>query len=201
MKTYSGRDVWPREDAEWPTPEGVSRDVGPSLEDIAVGLGRMVRWAGQMRGEFYTVLCHSFVCEKLGAEFHPDDGALRRWLLFHDGHEAVLADRARTWKHEAIKRDEADIDRRIALEFNLPTLADDDRLLLKKIDNAVLAAEAHALNHCDAEAVWPRGLWGALEERAHELTVGHLQVGNPIRYLAPENSIRAFQRVLGGIPA
>jgi hypothetical protein len=189
--TYTGRPVWPADTTE----PGAPTDIGPSIEDIAVGLGRQSRFAGQTR-EFYTVLCHSLVSGKLAEEFYPEMPSLPRYMRLHDGHESMISDVPTTWKSDRTRRDEADLDRRIFAEHRVEALSDDQHAAFKRIDGACLAAEAHALGHAEAEKWWPKDKFGDLEARAFDLTVMQLQVGNPARYLNPEQAIQALTRAL-----
>lgn len=191
MITYSGRSVWP----SWTEVEGVPTDIGPSLEDIAVGMGRQSRFAGQTR-EFYTVLCHSLVAGDIAREIHPAKKELRRWLLLHDGHESCISDVPTTWKNDYTRDSEDELDARIAIEFDLQELTREDHALLKRVDAACLAAEAHALGHLEAEIWWPREGWDDYVNFAYRLTQMQLDAGNPIRYTEPRNAIDAFKRAL-----
>lgn len=193
MITYTGRPVWPH----W---SSMPTDRGPALNDIAVGLGRQSRFAGQTR-EFYTVLCHSLVCGQLAPAVAVADGlppgTLRLAALLHDAHEAVLGDTPTTWKANIVRDLEAELDDRVAREFGLErSQAIDDAV--KKIDVACLAAEAHALGHAEAEQWWPKDSFGLLESTAFDLTVQQLQAGNPIRFLEPRNAIEALRRAVEG---
>lgn len=191
MITYTGREVFP----SWTNQGDVSTDVGPSVEDIAVGLGRQSRFAGQTR-ELYTVICHSLVTAEVADKFYPGNDALRRYMLLHDAHEAIIGDVPTTWKRPSTKEDEADLDRRIAEDLGVEKLSEEDFALFKMIDYAALAAEAHALGHSQAEKWWPIGDFGAFEAVAFDLTMMQLQVGNPTRFLIPENAIAAYKRAL-----
>lgn len=193
MITYSGRSVWPKNTLE----NGVPTDIGPSIEDIAVGLGRQSRFAGQTR-EFYTVLCHSLVCWQAAYELWPEDYGVRRVLLLHDGHESTISDVPTTWKNELTRADEAELDRRIWAEFDLPEIKPgyDLAARVKRVDAAALAAEAHVLGHAEAEKWWSMDRFGALEHRIMDLTQAQLTAGNPVRYLNPDNAITAMNRAL-----
>lgn len=188
MITYSGRSVWP----SWTTVDGVPTIIGPSLEDIAVGLGRQSRFAGQTR-EFYTVLCHSLVTGQVARRLRPGDGVLRMFLLLHDGHESVLSDTPTTWKGFEVKDNEDELDKRIFAEHLLEMPDESTLALAKKIDAAALAAEAHALGHAEAEIWWPRANFDSIADFAYELTVTQLRAGMPFAYLQPQNAIRALR--------
>lgn len=195
MITYTGRSVWPTWTAERPTPEGQPTDIGPSLEDIAVGLGRQSRFAGQTR-EFYTVLCHSLVSGQLAEEFYADEPKLPRYMRLHDAHESMISDVPTTWKGLFTRLDEAELDRRIFAEHSVGALDDTEHAIFKMIDYSCLAAEAHALGHAEAQVWWPKDNFGDLESRAFDLTILQLQVGNPIRFLQPQQAISALKRAL-----
>lgn len=165
MITYTGRNVWPARTA----PPGIDLTVGPSIEDIAVGLSRQSRFAGQTR-RFYSVLCHSVIGALAVDQFDPSNQQLRRWLLLHDAHESVLSDVPTTWGNEILDEDKADLDERIAREHGLENHAT-HLLDIKRYDRALLASEAHALGHLEAEKWWPRSGWTDMEEFMHEATL------------------------------
>lgn len=189
MITYTGRSVWPH----WSEHYGA---IGPSLADIAVGLGRQSRFAGQTR-EFYTVLCHTLVCEQLAGDVAErlvlPVGLLRDALLLHDAHEAVLGDTPTTWKGESTRVAEVELDTLIRAEHGSEFSSAIDEGV-KLADAACLAAEAHALGHAEAQKWWPKEAFGDLEARAFDLTIRQLQVGNPTRFLEPRNAIEAYTR-------
>lgn len=160
-----------------------------------MGLGRMPRFAGQTR-EFYSVLCHSIVCGQVAREFWPQARMLRRHLLLHDAHESMIGDVPTTWKNGSTRTDESSLDARIAAEHGLEPLSNEDLLLLKRVDAAALAAEAHALGHAEAEKWWPKSGFDVFVARAFDLTVLQMQVGNPIELLHPDNSIPALKGAL-----
>lgn len=191
MITFTGKRVFPA------SPENAAKGLveAPSIEDIAVGLGRQPRFCGQTR-EDYNVLCHVLTCAQIAREFWPDEHNLRRWLAMHDAHECVLSDRVTTWGDAVTEAKKAELDDRIAIEHSLPPLSDGGKELLKQVDYDVLRAEAHALGHRAAEEYWPRDLFNDIAERAFEITVLHLQVGNPIALRHPDNAIRAFREAL-----
>ena len=65
MHTYSDRAVFP------PTSEHYEEGVGPTLDDIALGLSRTMRFSGQTP-HVYSVLAHTLVVGKLVAEVKPE---------------------------------------------------------------------------------------------------------------------------------
>jgi hypothetical protein len=191
MITYTGRSVWPANSTE----PGVPKNIGPSIEDIAVGLGRQSRFAGQTR-EFYTVLCHSLVSAQIARDSYPNEPGLERYMLLHDAHESMISDVPTTWKNPLTRDDEAELDRRIFAEHGVGEGDGARHSIALLIDYACLAAEAHALGHAEAEKWWPKEKFGDLEARAFSLTMASLQAGNPIRFLEPRNAIEALKDAL-----
>lgn len=192
MITYTGQSIWPT----WTEVEGVPIDGAPSIADIAVGLGRQSRFAGQTR-DFYSVLCHSIACAHAASHFYPGNDLLRRHLLTHDGHEAIISDVPTTWKTDATRADEAELDRRIAASLGLAPLNPAELAIMRQIDAAALAAEAHALGHAEAEKWWPKEKWDDLVWYMHEETLRIQRHGYPVSYLSPEVAISAMVRVYG----
>lgn len=107
--------------------------TSPSLQDIAIGLGRMPRFAGQTRG-WWSVLHHSFVMERLAQDctqravpvqaFSEQSLAeasrmFRLAHLMHDAHEAITGDVPTTWKPGALKDFQIELDERIQERFGL----------------------------------------------------------------------------------
>ena len=106
--TFSGRSVKPRPDTQ-----------PPSLIDIAVGLSRQPRFAGQGR-RWFSVLDHTLFCDELAKRNDSvpllgsdDEEARRRWrlaMLLHDAHEAITADVPTTFKNDALRLAQVDLD-------------------------------------------------------------------------------------------
>lgn len=116
----------------------------PALQDIAVGLGRAPRFAGQTR-QWWSVLHHSFVVELLVRESFDPDGLTaiarpaRLAALLHDAHECITADIPTTWKHVGMKELQKELDQRIAarygVDFSSPSA------LIRACDQTALLAE------------------------------------------------------------
>lgn len=87
---------------------GPLTDSAPSLEAIAMGLGRRPRFAGQTSKPF-NVLAHSFLVYELmdEADEHRFDA------LLHDAPEAVVGDMPSPWKTDDDRRREVAILMRI----------------------------------------------------------------------------------------
>ncbi|OOH77740.1 hypothetical protein [Leptospirillum ferriphilum] len=118
--THCGRHL----DLERPDPETID------IEDIAVGLSRECRFAGQPRA-FYSVAQHSVLASRIV----PDAFALE--ALLHDATEAFIRDLPYPLKTilPEYRRIERGLDRAIRLRFGLPeTLSREvhlaDRILL-----------------------------------------------------------------------
>jgi hypothetical protein len=89
--TYSGRNVKP------------GNGEHPSLIDIAVGLSRQPRFAGQTR-RWWSVLDHTLFGDEIVQYSYPTEDIRRRrlaWLL-HDAHEAITADVPTDVKRETL---------------------------------------------------------------------------------------------------
>jgi hypothetical protein len=135
MRMYSGRGVWPKDN-----PYGKPADVGPSVEDIAVGLGKITRFAGQAR--FYPVLCHVLA----GGE-HMDPG-MEVYFLLHDAPECVVSDVPTPWKSPAAEAYELDLLERISREHGLPwPWPQEVHEAVKDMDRRMLTAEVSALGY------------------------------------------------------
>lgn len=116
----------------------------PSLEDIAVSLGRTCRFRGNTK-RWWSVLQHSLLCHTIALEFHGADPRMQLLVILHDAHEAVFGDIPTTWKTDAIRRDQAKMDSRIWKSLGIPhaTLAEEG--LVRVVDKAALLAEAEVL--------------------------------------------------------
>lgn len=169
MITITGESIWPKGNEHGDT--GV-----PSLYSIGVGLGRTVRFSGQTR-LFYTVLQHTLVvAELLPIEF-------RIHGLLHDAPEAIVGDVPTTWKTDAARDCEDDLQLRIyeSLGLKLPSVTVYD--LLHEADADALAAEAHVLGHAEAGKWWP---WDEVNTKAYELTTARATAKDAQLWLEPD---------------
>jgi hypothetical protein len=189
MHTYSNRAVFP-EDSEYHTGEH------PTLDDIAIGLSRTMRFAGQTPHP-YSVLCHTFVVATL-----LDDGVKIHGLL-HDAAEAIVGDVPTPWKAREHANNEGYINSLLykALEVPPPTLEQEEQVF--DVDHAVRAAEAHALGHRSAQQVWPREKFDELEQKAYDLTVNFVAQGMTMQFftqpdLARQTYIQNVTRAMPG---
>jgi hypothetical protein len=144
MITWSGKRIFPKGN-KYHVP-----NEAPTIEDIAVGLSRQSRFAGQV-DEFFSVLSHVLCCWT-----NTQSGKLGVDILLHDSAEAIMGDVPTTWKPEAFSNLEAQIIENLykaeGLEWPIP----ENRLkLIKKIDYIHLVAEAHLLGHRAAKEFWP----------------------------------------------
>lgn len=150
MITNSGASVWPKGSKFY------NENESPELSDIARGLARMVRFAGQTR-DYYTVLLHTLtVADIIAPEF-------REYALLHDAPESIVSDVVTTWKTQAAKDREHELLELITVEYKREN---PDSLIewpwpqgavdaVADADEVALAAEAHALGHVQAEHYWP----------------------------------------------
>lgn len=125
----------------------------PSLEDIAVSLGRICRFTGHCR-VFYPVLIHSFIVSDL---CRPED---RRAALLHDSAEIYTGDIPTPFKSPEMKF----LERRL-LSPILSTYLSPEELLgwingghvrVKSADQSAFAAEV-CLFGCDGLRKWLGG--------------------------------------------
>lgn len=170
MITYTGRSVWPE------------NDTAPSLQDIAIGLGRTARFAGQVRF-WYPVLAHTIVVSRL---VRPKN---RIHALLHDAPEAVVGDVPTPWKTDAARANEAELLERIYDELDIKLPGRGAVNDVKRADRKALAAEAHVLGHAAAQRFWPRP-----NEHAMDLTRSHHTIGT--LYLDPNYSWGLFSTLI-----
>lgn len=135
-------------------------DVYPSLVDIAVGISRQPRFAGQGR-RWFSVLDHSLFADELvkRASMVPilsddDEDARKRWrlaVLLHDAHEAITGDVPTDFKGIELKHEQERMDLDIAMAFypirtgQAAFTHPDVRNAVKHIDRRALAAEARVI--------------------------------------------------------
>lgn len=184
MVTNSGKQVFPSYHHSDYTGES------PTVADIAQGLGRMVRFAGQTRS-FWTVLCHVLV----GTELVPDEYKIH--FLLHDAPECIVSDVVTTWKSGEAKMNEDSLLHLICNDLGVayPWTRECKEAVLAA-DLACLAAEAHALGHAQAERWWPKESFGELEAKAFDMTIEMLQQGAPFFFIDPLNSVPAYQHAV-----
>jgi hypothetical protein len=123
-------------------------DGNPTVPDIARGLARMPRFAGQTLVP-WSVAEHSLVVEAIiGAMFQnlkwlPPETTL--YGLLHDAHEMMTGDIPTTFKTEDMRRLQWRLDARLykGLGISLPTVA--LRKAVKDADNEALLAEARVV--------------------------------------------------------
>jgi hypothetical protein len=116
----------------------------PTLDDIALGLSRMPRFAGQGR-IFYSVLDHSLFAAALVQEEAPVAWAAQLAVLLHDGHEALTQDCPTPFKTLALREMQKAMDRKISSLVCLnkcDCLFTDHDALVKMYDLRALRAEA-----------------------------------------------------------
>lgn len=137
MMTNSGRLVLPG------LPKLRAADGGdvPALADIALGLSRVPRFAGQTT-ELWTVAEHSMAAARLASDNDMWDRQLELHALLHDAHEACSSDVPTTWKPVELDLWQHDLDDRIYAVYRLPVPSPAQRAAVRTIDRALLLAEA-----------------------------------------------------------
>jgi histone H3/H4 len=118
----------------------------PPLEDIALGLSRMPRFAGQTVIHPWSVAHHSLVVEALACvERESGDGELMLHALLHDAHECCTADIPSTFKTGDMKLLQRALDARIYARLGaaMPTAVQSTSI--KLFDDEALVAEARVV--------------------------------------------------------
>lgn len=137
MICFSGVRIEPS--SKFPQFNGV-----PGLTDIALGLGRMPRFAGQTR-RWWTGLHHSLVCQRIAME-GPCTGLRESRMallcLLHDAHEAVTSDVPAFFKSKELSEWQAEIDERLFKAFGIWPIAPAEHEYIKWVDDQALRAEA-----------------------------------------------------------
>ena len=118
------------------------------IEDIALGLSRVMRWNGQTTGKHpYSVAQHSMLVEELFNIEHPDlDKKWNLAALLHDAPEYVIGDLITPFKYalnNSYRYVENNLMKAIYLRFGLPALLPKHiESKIKKIDKALAWFEA-----------------------------------------------------------
>lgn len=173
--TYTGRNV------------KHGSPVAPSLVDIAVGLSRLPRFAGQGR-QWFSVLDHSLFADELARRtasllLVPDaelsTNRLRLAVLLHDAHESMTGDVPTPFKGDELRAEQAWLDRNIGAALFTP-VGDppkdfhhpDVRNFVKWIDKRALAAEARVIGpNVDAEKILHA--FGVTEDTVEDVNLLH----------------------------
>jgi hypothetical protein len=122
----------------------VTQSTGaPTLEDIAIGLSRLPRFAGQTITP-WTVAHHSVVCHEIALKeeclpcFQLD-------TLLHDAHECLTGDIPTSFKTPDMRALQHQLSRRLYDSLNLSWLLPAEEIEMKAIDRRVLLAEAYVV--------------------------------------------------------
>lgn len=123
-------------------------DGCPSIMDVALGLSRMPRFAGQGR-RWWSVLDHSLYIERLARRYFPENVsegtvvAFRLCCLMHDAHEAMTGDVPTPFKGTQLRDLQWILDARL-LDDLCPEIRDYDFSGAGKIlDRRALLVEAY----------------------------------------------------------
>lgn len=168
-------------------------DTAPALQDIALGLGRMPRFAGQTRG-WWSVLHHSLVVERI-ITADRQDASLRLAALLHDAHEAITGDVPTTWKTDDLRARQDALDDRIAKRYGVQCFG---HPALKAADREALLAEGQIVGPPGFTALegratatglfaveYIRGLYPALEDTIDPSGRAVVQFTSLVRSLLP----------------
>ena len=136
IASYTGRQVGPDHDS-------------PSLQDIAVQLGRICRYAGAGT-KFWSVLLHSMVV----ADLLP--GNLKIYGLLHDSTEAIVGDIPRGFKPEVVSDVEDYMFDKILLSFDIRLPKDYEHKIIKQADNDALYGEIWTVGTAALQQHYPQ---------------------------------------------
>lgn len=160
------------------------------IHDIAWGLSRMPRFAGQtITKQPYTVAQHSVLVanlvRKLNLTINSDTIMM---ALLHDAAEAYIGDIPSPVKKHPLIRDilkefEYNLLSRIYARFDLPKITEEQKAIIKAADMKALAIEAHAFMVSRGNSDY----WGNLPD------VDLLERQN---FEEPWNSTKAYQTFL-----
>lgn len=118
----------------------ITLDAGaPTIEDIALGLSRIPRFAGQTTTP-WTVAHHSLVVTEMARGDDPD---LPLHALLHDAHECLTSDIPTTFKTPDMKALQRRLDWRLYASLLLPPPEPDERATIARMDTRALLAEAY----------------------------------------------------------
>ncbi|MCB2200848.1 hypothetical protein KQI63_15695 [bacterium] len=165
--------------------------VGLAPDDIALHLGRTLRWGG-VTSQWWTVLQHSLVVFELARDVAQAPADVRLWALLHDAHEMFTGDVPRPLKTPGLRAQQDNLDRQIAYRLGLPfEVAELDRLraAVKPMDDLAMAAEANVVapgvrdgsgadsGVCDLVGHWEAESPTALRiaERHVRLNISHME--------------------------
>lgn len=182
MITHSGKSIYPR-GSENHDPTAV-----PTLDDIARGLGRIVRFAGQTE-KYYTVLCHTLTVAEITT---PE---ARIYALLHDAPESVVSDVPATWKTNAAVVRENELMQIICNDNDVvwPPPKDLWEKVMKS-DAAALAAEAHILGHSKAQEFWPIEKFTTIEHIALHQT--YINQNKAFEFMDSDKSSSAYRNAI-----
>ena len=162
----------------------ITRELGaPSVEDIALGLSRMPRFAGQTLFE-WTVADHLVVCARYlrwliarGLYTKHNSPMIELYVLMHDAHEAMTGDIPTSFKTDDMRALQKRLDVRLYASLGLCPPSQVDVDLIKQIDRHMLIAEAKVctpqttyekiLFERGETVAWP-GAVDVIEEYLHE---------------------------------
>jgi len=115
-------------------------DKCPTIEDVAVGLGRIPRFVGQTK-RWWPVLLHSMVVYEMMLS-RADDKFIQLHALWHDAHEAVTEDVPTTWKSLELKSAQRELDLRLWKMLGVQGPYSWQSNLIHELDQEALHAEA-----------------------------------------------------------
>ena len=115
----------------------------PNELDIAVGMGRICRYAGSL---WWTNIAHSILVAEILARWPSSSRETWAWGLLHDAHECVTGDVTHPYKPESLRAEQRKLDARIREYFGLNERHIDDEAV-DRADERAVVAEAVTLGY------------------------------------------------------
>jgi hypothetical protein len=153
----------------------------PTVSEVARGLGKLCRFAGQCR-VFWPVLLHSMVVADLVS------GDIELYALLHDAAEVVFSDTPTPFKPAFFEPREHAVLRQLFEDLGVPQPTQEIWDRVKVADRAALAGEATVIG--------PRALaeWLGDSDEAAELRISaYLRTYEPNDYLTEGRAIVDFE--------
>jgi hypothetical protein len=153
----------------------------PTVSEIARGLGKLCRFAGNSR-VFWPVLLHSMVVADLV------DEEIALYALLHDAAEVVFNDTPTPFKPSFFEAREKAVLRKLYADMGVPEPTEDILARVKVADRAALVAEAHVIG--------PLGLgeyFGESDSTTEAVILAYLKDYSPNDYLTEGRAVIDFQ--------
>ncbi|MCU1301739.1 MAG: phosphohydrolase [Candidatus Sulfotelmatobacter sp.] len=162
--SYSGRCIGPDDQYD-----------SPSIQDIAVSLGRICRYAGSCV-RFFPVLLHSFVVADL-----VSDHTNKLYALLHDATECLVGDIPRGFKTDEISVVEDIMLKKILKSLSIASPLASQWEVVKRADNQALIGEIWSVGN-----VGLRAYYQGRDMAAEEIVLKYVQQYPPQECIQPD---------------